>query len=64
MSSHRCDKCGKRAVARANGRFWLCGECVEKAAVASLSLGEPLIQAVQGEPRYLIIPTGVGHRNN
>jgi len=64
MTIKRCDKCGARAVARMNGRYLLCSRCAEKAAIASLSMGAPVLEAVRGEPRYLIIPTGPGHSDN
>jgi len=53
----KCDKCYGKAVARINGRFYVCAECAEQATIESLSIGAPVIQAIKGEPKYLLIPT-------
>lgn len=64
MSNHKCEKCGAPAVCRMNASIWLCERCAEKVTIASLAFGQPVIEAVRGETRYLLIPTGAAHNNN
>lgn len=55
-TSKRCIICGKPGKARLNGQVWLCGEHAHAAAIASLVCGVPVVEAVRGEPRYLLMP--------
>lgn len=60
---HKCCKCNKRAVAIINGKAYVCGKHAQEATVKSLALGEPVIQAVRGEPRFLLVPVGSRNAN-
>lgn len=59
----RCIICGKRAMARVNGQAWLCGEHAREAVMLSLMAGVPVLQAVRGEPKSLIMPTTAINKN-
>jgi len=62
MEDKRCAVCGKKAIAKVNGKAWLCDEHATEATIFSLKIGQPVIWANRGEPQYLLMPTG-GHRN-
>ncbi len=64
MNTHKCCKCGKKAVAKVNDKVWLCAECAMDATITSLSMGQPVVQALKGEVQCLIVPTGPQHNNN
>ena len=59
----RCAICGRKAVARANNVAWLCAGHAREAILISLMMGQPVVEAVQGEARYLLTPT-LGTGNN
>ena len=59
----RCVICGRKAAARANGVAWLCLEHAHEATVVSLMAGQPVVEAIEGEPRYLLMPTSTISKN-
>jgi hypothetical protein len=62
MDVKRCYKCGKKAIARVNGKAWVCDEHATEATIISLKIGQPVIWASRGDPQYMLMPTG-GHNN-
>ena len=54
---NRCIICRRPGKAKLNGAFWLCCEHAHGVVVASLMIGQPVMEAVRGEPRYLLMPT-------
>jgi hypothetical protein len=62
QSDKKCLICGQPGAARVNGKAWLCEQHAREATDFSLKIGQPVIWAFKGVPRYLIMPNGI-HRN-
>ena len=54
---------GKRGQAKLNGEFWLCCEHAHEVTILSLLSGQTVMEAVRGEPRFLLVPTSVISKN-
>lgn len=51
-----CHICGKNGVSRVNGSYYLCQEHVDTLVMSSLKEGNPVLVAVQGEPKFMLSP--------
>ena len=56
-TSKACIICGKRGKAKLNGQFWLCATHAREMVLLSLMAGVPVVEATQGKPQYLLMPT-------
>jgi len=61
-NNKRCVICGRRGIAKVNGKAWLCEQHAQEATTFSLKIRQPVIWALRGTPRYLLMPAGI-HRN-
>lgn len=52
----RCVACGKPGVVKFNDMFWLCADCAFRFTIFSLNCGVPVVEAVRGVPKALIVP--------
>ena len=43
--------------ARPNGDFWLCAHHDHRLIFATLRAGQPVVEAIKGEPKFLLMPT-------
>ena len=52
----KCSFCPNEAVARLNGKYLLCPDCVERVSVSLLEKNKPVGMAVQGDLKVILVP--------